>query len=117
MKLHTQFLVVKNLKEGEMKIEQKIAYAKVRMGLREREERAEDSDVDMEMMTKEELEARETLRKMHNAYAEEREELIEEEEAKTRQTYDPWKREYDDKNPRVTYIKDCSRVTLPKPLM
>ena len=46
----------------------------------------------------------------------EMEEMAEEEEARTRQIYDPGKRIYDDRKRRVTDLKECSRVTLPKPL-
>ena len=131
--LHTKFSVVKNLKELDMKIEQEIAYTKVRMGLREREERAEDREMDMEMNA-EEMKAKEMLSKIQDLKAgppreaqeaqdktkvlteEEREEMLEEEEARTRQIYDPSKKEYDDRNRRVTDLKECSRVTLPKPL-
>ena len=36
-------------------------------------------------------------------------------EAKTRQTFDPEARTYDDRKRRVTDLKECSRVTLPRP--
>ena len=103
------------------------------MGLRERDERAEDRELDMEMNA-EEMKAKEMLRKIQDLKAgppreaqeaqdktkvlteEEREEMLEEEEARTRQIYDPSKKEYDDRNRRVTDLKECSRVTLPKPL-
>ena len=46
----------------------------------------------------------------------EREERAREENAKSRQVYDPQTKEYDERKRRVTDLKECSRVTLPKPL-
>ena len=40
----------------------------------------------------------------------------EEIEAKARQIYDPENKVFDDRKRRVTDLKECSRVTLPKPL-
>ena len=37
-------------------------------------------------------------------------------EAKNRQIYDPITNTYDDRNRRATDLKECSRVTLPKPI-
>ena len=45
------------------------------------------------------------------------EEMAEEEEARTRQIYDPGKKIFDDRNRRVTDLKECFRITLPKPLL
>ena len=42
--------------------------------------------------------------------------LAEELEAKTRQTFDPETRTYNDQNRRVTDLQECARVTLPRPL-
>ena len=47
---------------------------------------------------------------------EKEEQEAEELEAKTRQTYDPGTRTYNDQNRRVTDTQECSRVTLPRPL-
>ena len=41
---------------------------------------------------------------------------VEEAEAVSRQIYDPVRKEYDDRCRRATDLKECSRVTLPKPL-
>jgi hypothetical protein len=41
---------------------------------------------------------------------------LEEIEAKSRQVFDPEEGIYDDRKRRVTDLKECSRVTLPKPL-
>ena len=40
----------------------------------------------------------------------------EEEESRTRRTFDPISRVYDARKRRVTDLKECARVTLPKPL-
>ena len=37
-------------------------------------------------------------------------------EAKTREIFDPIAKVYDDRKRRVTDLKECSRITLPKPL-
>ena len=37
-------------------------------------------------------------------------------EAETRQIYDPKRRIYDDRKRRVTDLKECAKVTLPKPM-
>ena len=47
---------------------------------------------------------------------EEEELRIEEEEARSPQTFDPINKIFDDRKRRVTDLKECSRVTLPKPL-
>ena len=44
------------------------------------------------------------------------EERKQEEEERMRQTYDPISGVYDDTKRRVTDLKECSRVTLPRPL-
>ena len=44
------------------------------------------------------------------------EEKIEEEEARTRMTFDPLNKVFDARKRRVTDLAECSRVTLPKPL-
>lgn len=44
------------------------------------------------------------------------EEREEEDDAKTRQTFDPINKIYDDRKRRVTDLAECSRVTLPKPM-
>ena len=42
--------------------------------------------------------------------------IAKEEEARARQVFDPEKNTYDERKKRVTDLKECSRVTLPKPL-
>ena len=125
MKLHTKFSVVKKLDEREFKIEQELAYTKARMEMQNRDRDDED---EIEGMSETERKAEKMMQEINNKSDEkeemkskvmseaEMEEMAEEEEARTRQIYDPGKRIYDDRKRRVTDLKECSRVTLPKPL-
>ena len=69
-----------------------------------------------------EKKAKEMLREMNKGGDEkksgmseaERDEMIEEEEAKTRQIYDPGRKIFDDRKRRVTDLSECSRVKLSK---
>ena len=47
---------------------------------------------------------------------EEEKQQAQEEEARSRQVFDPERKLYDERKRRATDIKECSRVTLPKPL-
>ena len=47
----------------------------------------------------------------------EQEEIMEEQEAKSRLTFDPVEKIFDDRKLRVTDLKECSRITLPQPLL
>ena len=47
---------------------------------------------------------------------EEEQEKMDELDAESRRIYDPIKKIFDDRKRRVTDLKECSRVTLPKPL-
>ena len=94
------------------------------MGLRERDERMEEECE----MTDEEKMARIKIQEINlkaqkpgmntrlGMTKEERDEMMDEVEARTRQVYDPEKREFDDRRRRVTDLAECSRVTLPRPL-
>ena len=42
--------------------------------------------------------------------------MMEEEEARSRQIFDPSRQEFDDRKRRVTDLSACSRVTLPRPV-
>jgi hypothetical protein len=97
LRLHPKFSINQPLQEGNLEFEQEQSYAKVRMELgKELEEKLEDKD--KVEMTEQEQELSELL------------------EAQTRQTFDPETRTYDDRKRRVTDLKECSRVTLPRPL-
>ena len=47
---------------------------------------------------------------------EEEQERLDELDAQCRQIFDPVEKTFDDRKRRVTDLKECSRVTLPKPL-
>jgi hypothetical protein len=97
LQLHPKFSIVESLSERGLAFEQELAYAKLRMQInKELEEKLEDEQV-VEI-------------------SEEDQEMIDEEEAKSRQTFDPVRKVYDDRKRRVTDLQECSRVTLPKPL-
>ena len=97
LQLHPKFSIVESLRERGLDFEQELAYAKLRMQInKELEEELEDEQV-VEI-------------------SEEEQEMIDEEEAKSRQTFDPVRKVYDDRKRRVTDLQECSRVTLPKPL-
>ena len=95
LRLTPKFSVTQTLQEGGLEFEQEQAYAKTRMEIgKELEETVEDPV----QMTEQEQETAEQI------------------EAKTRQTYDPETRIYNDQNRRVTDLQECARVTLPRPL-
>ena len=95
LRLNPKFSVNQDLQEGGLEFEQELSYAKARMEIGK--QIAEMVENPVELTEQEEL-------------------LAEELEEKTRQTYDPETRTYNDQNRRVTDIQECSRVTLPRPL-
>ena len=64
-----------------------------------------------------EVPTEEEKKRMREEMEDREEERNEEEEAKKRQTFDPINKVYDDRKRRVTDLQECSRVTLPKPLL
>ena len=56
------------------------------------------------------------LNKVSEEVDKEVEEEMEKLEAETRQIYDPKRRIYDDRKRKVTDLKECARITLPKPM-
>ena len=97
MKLHPKMAIPKKLEEGFMDLALDIGYTKVRWQLRKDEEKGEDVGKDSKK-------------------EKEKEELMEMEEARTRTVYDSEKRIYDERKQKVTDLKECSRIYLPKPL-
>ena len=97
LRLHPKFSVIELLSEGGLDFEQELAYAKLRMTINKELEEKVEGEEEIEI-------------------TEEEQEMQDEIEAKSRQTFDPEKKEYDDRKRRVTDLKECSRVTLPKPL-
>ena len=97
LRMHPKFCVMETLKEGAMNFEIELANAKLRIQLhKENDEKLDDT---------EEIEL-----------TQEEKDTIEEEEAKSRQTFDPLTKTFDDRRRRVTDLAECNRVTLPKPL-
>ena len=101
LKLHPKFAIPAKLDEENLEFEFELGVAKLRMEIG-REEAEKLSTEDGEILDDE--------------ITPEEEEIMEEEEARSRQTYDPENRVYDARKTRVTDLKENSRVTLPKPL-
>ena len=103
LRLPPKFAIEENLPPGGLSLDEELGFAKARMTLKkeqdEKLEREEDEGIEVEEEVDEELE-----------------EEMEKVEARSRQIYDPKTRTYDDQRRRVTDLKECSRVTLPKPL-
>ena len=100
LKLPPNFAIEENLPTEGMAMDEELAYAKARITLKkEQDEKLEDDDEGIgEEPTEEEEEQQEKL------------------EAQTRQIYNPTTRTFDDRRRRVTDLKECSRVTLPRQL-
>ena len=87
---------METLHEGALEFEQELAYAKARMQIhKELGEKLDDA---------EQVET-----------TPEEQEVIEEEDAKSRLTFDPVSKIFDDRKRRVTDLQNCSQVTLPRP--
>ena len=101
LKLHPKFALMSDLREIDMDLEMELCFAKVRYQLsKELGEKLSDED-------------EEELRKEMTV---EEEEKIEEDEARSRQVFDPEGKSYDNRKKRVTDLAENSRVCLPKPL-
>ena len=90
LKLHTKFSILENLKPGGIDADLEASIAKLRM------ESVKDKEYE-------------------NFTNEERKEC-EEIDAKTRMIFDPTEKLHDNRKRRVTDLRECSRITLPKPL-
>ena len=90
LRLHNKFSVLENLKFGDLDGEQEASIAKLRM------EKVKDQE--------------------YEGYTPE--ERLEDEEitAKGRMIFDPCTKVFDGRKRRVTDLKECTRITLPKPL-
>ena len=100
LKLHPKMALPRNLSEGYMNLPLDISYTKVRWQLRKEEECGEAAEDVRGEGTEDKL----------------RKEYNEMEEARTRMVYDSQSRTYDERKQRVTDLKECSRIFLPKPL-
>ena len=90
LSLHPKFCILEKLTRQEFEHEQEQALAKLRMEI---SKEAENDD-----LTEEEIKENQEV------------------EARARQVFDPVNKIYDSRRRRVTDLKECSRVTLPKPL-
>ena len=98
LRKNPKFAIPQPLLENTMKEDMEKAYCKLRMELRDEEEN-------------DKLPSTGEAEK-----SEEVDESGKEDEAKSRQVYDPIMNIYDDRKRRVTDLAECSRVVLPKPL-
>ena len=90
LQLHPKFCIPDNLQETQFEQEQECCLAKLRMELTKDEENTG--------LTQEEIQENEIY------------------EAKSRQVFDYHDKKYDARKRRATDLKECARVTLPKPL-
>ena len=99
LKLPPKFSVMEDLMKGGIEFDQETAFAKIRMEIqRELDEDLQGDDADEEDEDEEiRMKADEVM-------------------AMARQPYDPVGGVYDDRKRRVTDLRECSKVTLPKPL-
>ena len=104
LKRTPKFAIPEPLQEHSLKEEMEKAYSKLRMELRDEE--VEDEELNPELVAPVIKSQEETDKETERA----------ENEAKSRQIYDPVEKRYDDRNRRVTDLPECSRVTLPRPL-
>ena len=97
--LPPKFSIEENLPRDGLLIDEEMAYAKTRMTInKEAEERLSD-DEGIGEEGEEDEEAEEEMLKL---------------EAETRQIYNPKSRVFDDRKRKVTDLKECARITLPK---
>ena len=94
LSLHPKFSLMEDLEDDNLEFEQELSYSKVRIQLNKELNEADEIET---MSPEEELAA-------------------EEEDAKSRLTFDPLNKIYNDRKRRATDLQECSRVTLPKPL-
>ena len=100
--LPPKFSIEENLPRDGLLIDEEMAYAKTRMTInKEREERIDEEDEGLGLGEEDDPEKEEELERL---------------EAESRQVYDPRKRTFDDRKRRATDLKECARVTLPKPM-
>ena len=98
LQLHPKFSIMENISQGGIDFDQETSYSKFRIQLRkEYEERLENEDDDDTKITAEEKRN------------------IEEVSAKTRQTFDPVEKIYDDRKRRGTDLKECWELLCQNP--
>ena len=104
LKLHPKFAILPRLLEGGLDVEEELANSKLRM------------QVSKELEEKKNLSLSHSQTKLVMEKREEDRVLDIEIEARTRQVFDPVERTFDERRRRVTDLRECNRVTLPKPL-
>ena len=90
LRLHNKFFVIGNLQQGDLDSEQEASLAKIRMEINKEKENEEFTPLERKEM--------------------------EEIEAEERMVYNPKDDIFDGRKRRVTDLRECARVTLPKPL-
>ena len=118
LKLHPKLSIVKCLEENDFQFEQELAYAKARMELAGEDEEEEKLQEGAPSFRNIKTNKNEDLEASMPCSEEDKkiEEAVQESEALSRQIFDPIKKEFDDRRRRATDLKECSRVTLPRPL-
>ena len=106
LKLHPKMTIPKKLAEGYMNLPIDISYTKIRWEMMN-EESDESTKKNSDVLENNKAEKIKERRK------EEENKII---EAKTRMVYDSENKVYDERKQRVTDLKECSRIFLPKPL-
>ena len=100
LRLPPKFSIEDNLPPEGLALEVEMANAKCRMTIRKEEEEKLEEDEGIA-----EIEEDESFQ-----------EELEKQDAQSRQIYDPTTRTFNDAKRRATDLKECSRITLPKPL-
>ena len=105
LKLPPKFSVMEDLLKGGMEFDQETAFAKIRMEIQREIDEDLQGDEEEADQGQDDDEEDEELRMKSD-------EIM----AQARQPYDPVGGVYDDRRRRVTDLKECAKVTLPKPL-
>ena len=104
LKLHPKFAIPQRLHRGGLDVEEELANSKLRMTVsKELEEKKKAKEHPRVQLVEEITSADDKIEEI-------------EMEAKTRQVFNPIEKEYDERKRRVTDLRECTRVTLPKPL-
>ena len=104
LKLPPKFSIMEDLAKGGIEFDQETAFAKIRMEIqRELDEDLQGEEDDGEDGGEDDED---------DAIRMKSDEIM----AKARQPYDPVEGIYDDRKRRVTDLRECSKITLPKPL-
>ena len=99
--LPPKFSIEENLPPNGLALDNEMSFAKARWTIaKEEEEKLEDEGIE-DLGEEEDPEHEEQMEKL---------------EAEGRQIYDPKRRVFDDRKHKATDLKECARITLPKPL-